>query len=415
MESAVAAAARRNSRQGRSATLFSGLSWAIALAVAATLLALTAFKSRDPDSTVYSEISARLSLLPFRAWLAPEWGGSWGFSGPFREHPIGIFVPPALLARWGYPAEQAAFAVGALCSVAVLWMLRRVVAPLVHEHEAVAAQWAALILPIAFVYRVRATQEYPTFLLTLCALYATHRSRRSPVWIAGVVCAVCAVALVKGIFVIFVPVVCSLWILLLPDIDAKPDKRTRGNAVAWIGIALAVVIVVAGTWVYELAYQRATGDSFFVYYLRSRVGENAGLTGLSFSVSTKLYNLVWYIARLLWFGIPGSVVLLLSVRRLATASAAARRAASFALLAAAVYVVAMSIGANKADRFIFPAYFFVGTLGAVVAMRRWNVVNRVALRVAALPPYTLPLVWLGLFMLGLATEYRLPRIKLWTS
>ena len=56
------------------------IAWAGVLIVAAMLLAASAYRSRDPDSTVYAEISGRMSALPLRAWLAPEWGGSWGFS-----------------------------------------------------------------------------------------------------------------------------------------------------------------------------------------------------------------------------------------------------------------------------------------------------------------------------------------------
>src|SRR6185436_2236794 len=97
--------------------LIGTIAWLAVLVVAAMLLALAGYRSRDPDSTVYAEISARLSVMPFGRWIAPDWGGSWGFSGPFREHPIGIFVLPALLARAGYPAEQAAFAVGAVFSM----------------------------------------------------------------------------------------------------------------------------------------------------------------------------------------------------------------------------------------------------------------------------------------------------------
>jgi hypothetical protein len=405
----------RTSVNGRSARLSGLLFWALAVAAAALLLALTGFESRDPDSTVYAEISARLSRVPVFTWLTPDWGGSWGLTGPFREHPVGIFVPPALLARWGYPPEQAAFVIGVLYSVASLWMLQRLVAPFVPHYEAVAVQWTALILPIAFVYRVRATQEYPTLLLLLGALYATHRSRRSPAWIAGLAAAACALALVKGIFVIFVPIVCSLWILCMPDGAAEHRAATRRDAVAWTGLALTVVVVAAGTWAYELAYQRATGNSILSYYLRSRVGENAGLTAGAFSLSAKAYNVVWYAARVLWFAMPGSLALLLNAPRLRYASAGARRSMAFALLTAALYVAAMSLGANKADRFIFPAYFSVGTVGAVVAVRRWDWAHRLATRLAASPPYVLPLVWLGLFMLGLATEHRLPRVKLWTS
>ena len=392
--------------------------WGSALIAAAAALVLASYTSRDPDSTVYSEISARLSVLPFRAWIAPEWGGSWGFTGPFREHPVGIFVLPALLARAGYPAKQAAFALGALFSVLSLYLVKRIAAPLVREHEATAVQWAALILPIAFVYRVRANQEYPVLVLTLLALVATERARRSAVWIAGVVCAACALALVKGVFVVFLPALCGLWLLLVrTHRESRADTRAaKDDRAAWLGVALAIVAVAALAWMYEWTYHRATGDSFLQFYLENRIAENAGLAAeRSFSVEAKLYNLVWYIARLAWFAVPGSLVLIASVGCLRRAAPDDVRRIWFPVLASALYVGAMSLGANKADRFIFPAYFFVGVAGAVVAVRRWDRIDRLARGLASLPVYALPLAWFLLFLLALASEHRLPHVKLWRS
>lgn len=422
MKSAVAQGVLRHVDHRGSRPVAASLAWLTVLVAAWALIALAAYRSRDPDSTVYSEISGRLSMLPLNRWIAPDWGGSWGLSGPFREHPIGIFVLPALLGLAGYPAEQAAYAIGALFSVLALRMVGEVVSPLVRDHEAIALQWAALILPIAFTYRVRANQEYPVLVLTLFALYATHRTRRSPVWMLGVVSAACALALVKGIFVIFLPVVCALWLLFIRatekiGAESRPKgSGARSGSIAWTGIGLAVIAVIMLAFVYEWAYRRSTGDSFLSFYLNDRIAANAGLAQEpSFRLSAKLHNVVWYVARVLWFALPGSLVLLVSAGRLRHATPDERRAASFALLAAAAYVAAMSLGASKADRFIFPAYFIIGAAGALVAMRRWNGVDRLARRLAALPVYGLPLAWLSLFILTLATEGRLPYVKFWTS
>ena len=45
-------------------------------------------------------------------------------------------------------------------------------------------------------------------------------------------------------------------------------------------------------------------------------------------------------------------------------------ASGFAVATGALYVTVMSIGANRADRFIFPAYVILGTAGAGVAVRQ---------------------------------------------
>ena len=398
-----------------SARLIAASSWLAVLVIAAALLVIMGYRSRDPDSALYTEISSRMSLVAMNRWIAPEWEGLWDLYGPFREHPIGILVLPALLARAGYPAAQAAFVVGAIASVAALCMLKLAATPVVRRHEGVALQWAALILPIAFVYRVRANQEYPVLVLTLLGLYATHRARRSPAWILVLLLAACGLTLIKGIFVVFLPAVCGLWLWLVPAAnDHRADSRPRTDAAAWTGIVLAVIAVLATAWIYETVYRRATGDSFLSFYIHDRIAENAGLDGASSSLNTtgKLYNGVWYLVRVLWFATPGSWVLLWLSRRARAVSFDELRPVYFAVLAAAIYVLAMSLGANRADRFIFPAYFFVGIAGAVVAMRRWTRVQAFAYRLAALPPYALPVAWLLLFILTLVTTPRLPYVKL---
>lgn len=380
--------------------------------MAAVALVLTRFASQDPDSTVYAGISARLAGLPVRSWIAPEWWGLWGFEGPFREHPVGIFLLPALLGIVGVPALQAGYIVGACFSIAALLLIRRVAALVVGAHESAAIQWAALILPIAFVYRIRATQEYPVLVLMLLALYATHQARKSAVWILLLVFAACATALVKGIFVVFVPAVCVLWLLCIHD-------GRRGDLRAWLGLGLAVAAVALLALSYEDLYRRTTGDSFLDFYLAHRLGENLGVNRANPAIVTsKLYNLVWYTARLLWFAVPGTLALIVAVVRPRKVDKVRGREVGglyFAMGVAIVYVAAMSLGQNKADRFIFPAYFFVGVTGALVAMRRWEGVDRFAQRLARLPPHALPLAWLLLYLVALPFELNVPYVKFWTE
>jgi 4-amino-4-deoxy-L-arabinose transferase-like glycosyltransferase len=382
------------------------LAWTTVLLLAAGALAAAAFASRDPDSTVYAGISARLAVLPIGSWLVPEWWGLWGFEGPFREHPIGIFVLPALLARAGYPAEQAAYAVGAVCSVLAALMIQRVARPVLREHERSAVVWAAMLLPIAFTYRIRANQEYPVLILLLAAVHATDRARTAPVWIAGTVVATVGLFLVKGIFVVFVPIVCGLWLILV-------RRGEHGaNRMAWLGIGASVVAVALSALGYETLYRQAAGDSFFTYYIQQRLGSNTGLAGESGgSGAARFSNFPWYIARVIWFAIPGSLVLMIFAARRDSWRTRIPPAVTFCVAVAAVYIVAMSLGSNRADRFVFPAYFAVGIGGAVVAMRRWAGVDRWARWIDRQEPYGTPLLWFGLFLLTFLTAARLPRVQ----
>ena len=97
--------------------LTAALAWTLAWMVTAALLAAVHFTSRDPDSQLYAGISARLVQEPVSQWIAPQWWGFWNSEGPYCEHPVGMFVVPALLGRLGYPPLQAAYAVNALYQV----------------------------------------------------------------------------------------------------------------------------------------------------------------------------------------------------------------------------------------------------------------------------------------------------------
>jgi len=385
--------------------ILAALSWTTVLLIAAVLLAVSAFASRDPDSTVYAGISARLSTMPLSAWLVPEWWGLWGLEGPFREHPVGIFILPALLGRAGYPAEQAAYAIGAVSSVLAVLLVGWVAAPLVRDHERAAVRWATLLLPIAFTYRIRANQEYPVLVLLLAAVYATERARTSAAWMAGIVAAAVGVFLMKGVFVVFVPIVCALWLLLSGRGDGRPDRS------AWVGVGLATVAVVLAAVGYEAVYRSVSGDSFFAYYIAQRLGSNTGVGSEASSVPGRAWNVPWYLARLIWFAVPGSLVLIgLALRGRATRWRGAPGLA-FPVGVALVYVIVMSLGANRADRFIFPAYFAIGVGGAVVAMRRWPGVERAARWIAHREPYGTPVLWLLLFLATFLTASRLPYVQ----
>ena len=383
------------------------LAWCAAFSIASAALLLTRFASQDPDSTLYAGISARLAALPLRNWIAPEWWNLWArFEGPYREHPVGVFLLPALLGRLGVPPLQAAFVVGAAFSIAALFLLRRVGALVVGQRESAVVPWVALILPTAFVYRIRATQEYPVLVLLLLAIYATEKSRTSAAWIVVTVLAACATALVKGIFVVFVPIVCGLWLICIREED-------RHDRLAWLGLGLSMAAVALCAISYEALYRRLTGNSFLDFYLSYRLNQ-----GDPRRASEKLYNFVWYSGRLLWFAFPGTLALIVfAVKRTRTGpggrTGREAQGLRFALGVAAAYLLVMSAGGTKADRYLFPAYFALGIAGAFLAIRRWDRAARWANRLATLEPRALALGWLLLFLAALPFELKVPYVKFW--
>src|SRR5919108_6320317 len=87
--------------------------WLAAWLITAVLLVPVRYSSGDPDSRLYAGISAHLVDQPLGGWIAPEWWGFWGLTGPYYEHPVGFFVVAAAVGRLGYPAPQAAYAINA--------------------------------------------------------------------------------------------------------------------------------------------------------------------------------------------------------------------------------------------------------------------------------------------------------------
>jgi hypothetical protein len=78
------------------------LAWIVCFLAVATLIVVTGFTSTDSDSALYAGLADRLSQEPIARWLAPEWWGFWShvhMSGLFREHPAGVLLLPAALAR----------------------------------------------------------------------------------------------------------------------------------------------------------------------------------------------------------------------------------------------------------------------------------------------------------------------------
>lgn len=390
--------------------------WAVALAAGWLALAATGYRARDADSRLYAEISARMKDAPAARWIAPEFPPGWYMSGPFREHPVGLFVPAAALAALGYPAEQAAYATNAAYQVLAIVLLQRLAATLVSGLESRTLAWLVQLLPIAFTFRIRANHEAALLLCLLAALYGTERARRdarfTPLVLAGLV----GLLLVKGLLAVFGPALCALWLLARRRASSQSDGSDR---TAWLGVAAGVLAMAAAAAAYELAYRHATGEPFWSFYAARQLGV-AQAAGEGSGPLAKLGNVAWYAARVLWFAFPWSVAASLGLWRWSTRagttagaddSADTRAAVLFSTAAALMYIGAFSLSDRRADRYIFPAYYAVGAAGAVVALRSWPWLRALAMRLdrAWLPAAA----WSALFLAHLvAGRLGLPTIKL---
>lgn len=384
---------------------FSFFLWMCLLVVAAALLLSSDFRSRDPDSALYARLSGELAQRPASRWIAPEWGGAWDNQGLFREHPVGILLPSVLLIRAGFPSAQAAYAVNMLYQVAVIVLIPLVAGTVATRTESRSLAWLLQLLPIAFVYRIRANQEHPLLMCFLAIIYATHRARSNQAWIALTIAALCFLVLVKGAFAMFALLAAALWILLVPS----PEGGS--NVKGWIGLAAAVVcaaLMVAG---YEVLYVRTTGESFLDFYRSTRLGESMSLSDPGVIVHAAR-NSIWYVGRLIWFAAPWSLpavaAIWIWVRSRSVGSAApfdplSERGLIWSIAIASVFIVVLSPANVRAERFIFPIYFIAATVGVVASSRAFDLVRRVA--VSTEPRWWLPqAVWFGTFVLSLASK-----------
>jgi 4-amino-4-deoxy-L-arabinose transferase-like glycosyltransferase len=330
-----------------------------------------------------------------------------------------MFVVPAALGLAGYPAWQTAYAVNALYQVLSFFLVAHLASAVVTRREAAALGWIVQLLPIAFVFRIRANQEYAVLAALLFAVFSTERARTRPAWIAGMLAGFSAVLLVKGVFAFMVPVACAIWLLARSGETSLSRRWTP-----WLGIVLMPVAGVLITWMYESAYVHVTGRSFLQVYQSRQLPEDALTSG---SLLRRIaYTAVWYAGRVIWYAFPwsllaiGVAVTLFRrgywrpwIRRAADRLPAMWQGAWFAVVAACALTAAFSVAHRKADRYIFPVYFLVGAAGGVAAMHRSSRMQRVVTSLDR--PWVGAAFYVALFLLSLVARGKLPEITFWRS
>lgn len=383
--------------------------------VVATLLVLTGFTSDDPDSGLYAGLSARLANEPFARWIAPEWWGLWprlGFTGFYRDHPVGGFMLPALIGQLGVPGEQAAYIVGVGTGLLALILIARLVRTLVSHEAARAVLLLLQLMPVAFVFRIRANQEYLMLIWLIVAILGVDLARRSWWGVAVVAAAFSAALVTKGAFVLFIVEGAALWALCNPI-------RARGSLMRpFIAGVVGLAAIGATAMTYDAWYAAATGESFWRPYWDLQMGQVDVSTPVN-GVGTLVDHVWFYIVRLLWHPAPWSLALIGLAWRTRGAWVSAWRSAApsvrwglvFALAYAATLVVTLSPSSRVAERYIFSGTYAIATAGIVALCQAWpNVRQRLVMmdeRVPALPA----LVWLGLMLLRLALGPLVPRIQ----
>jgi 4-amino-4-deoxy-L-arabinose transferase-like glycosyltransferase len=377
--------------------------WAGALLVAWALIAATGFVSRDPDSAFYAAMSARLAHGDASRVIAPEWGGLWNGAGLWQEHPIGIYLVPIALAKAGYPDAQAAYAAGIAAGLACLLLLAR----LARAAEPSAGRSALVLLqlvPAAFVFRVRANQEYPMLLCLLAALVALDGVRRSWGWSLAVAAALIAALLVKGVFVVIVLLGAGVWVLVNP-------LRVPGSIVRpLVALAGSLVAMAAVAFVYDQLYEQAAGTTFWAGYWRRQLGPVAEAAPDA-GVLPLIYHALFYLAHLAWLSAPWGAALIALAWR--AHQETLKRAALFALAFAGAAILLLSPSGRFAERYLFSPIFVTAAIGVAVACRTWPHIPVTVAQIERRIPYLPVLVWLVLIAGRLGLGPLLPRPRFW--
>lgn len=384
--------------------------WVIGFLVAAALIVITGFRSDDPDSALYAGLAARLSEEPVARWVAPEWWGFWPdaqLTGLFLEHPAGLLIPSAALARLGVPAEQAAYVVGTGAGVLSLVLLGVLAGRIVPRADARAVLILAQLMPAAFVFRVRANHEYPMLACLLLALLGLEGVKRSWWWWPALAFGLAAGLLVKGVFLSLILLGAGWWLLF------DPTRRGEGAGRQWLALGLACAFTVLVGLAWDWLYLRATGQTFWSAYWARQLGPVTIASPVEdlLAIGSRL---VFYLVRLLWHPAPWSLVLIwLAVSRFGAWRALPsieRRALLTALAFVALAVAILILPSRYAERYAFSATFVVATLGAIAAVRTWTGFGswllRLDARVTALPV----LLWMALVIGRLVLGPWLPRV-----
>ena len=382
--------------------------WLLCFVVVAATLVLTHFSSTDGDSGLYAAMSAKLAQTPISRWLAPEWWGLWPdmrMTGLFLEHPAGVFLLPAALQRLGIPAEQGAYVVGVGAGLVSLLLIGSLTARIASRDEGRAVLVLLQLMPVAFIFRIRANHEYPMLVCLLVTIIGLETVRRSWSGFVLVALGLTAGLVIKGFFVSLILLAAGLWLLINPTGSRERPARP------WIACAVGIAVTAGVAIAYDAIYRHATGVTFWGPYWTRQLGPVTFASPLE-DLRTLASHFGFYVLRLAWHPAPWSLALVWATWRrsgLAT-TRAERRALAFVLVFTALAVMLLSLPSRFAERYAFSATYLVATSGAVAAYRLWpglrSTLGWLEETIPALPAVT----WFTLIALRLALGPWLPHI-----
>jgi hypothetical protein len=306
-----------------------------------------AYPLRDADSVLYEAIARSLEAQPLRNWVAPRWPAAWpSGQGLFIDHLAVFFWPAAALGKLGLRGALAANFLWTLLSFALLFRLARAMA---GEAAAILALIFYAASPASLEYLVRANHEPALACAYLGALWCVADERPRPQALAGFLLLAVAVKGALGLLVF--PTALAGWLLR----RRREDLR---------GLLLGGFSAFAFAALYEAAFEKATGGSFFLAYLPRQF--SGVLQQEAAGTWNKLVTPAYYAGSIAWFGLPGTGLVALDLAR----PRGCTRSWPAALLPVVACAGVLSLMARRAVRYVFPAFALCNAAGAAALLER---------------------------------------------
>lgn len=361
------------------------------------------FKYHDPDSSAYSYIGQKYAFVPFSEWCAPEWWGHADRTGWFQDHPPGIFWGTGIFIHLGIPGHAAPRCANLLYMFLTLFVIFNLVKYFRDEIVGWGAVFAYFFTPVFFQFILRANHEPALNLAFLMGLYGFVRSEQAwsyqALFIISLVCAV----LIKGIS--------GLVLLMLGLVYWMCFSRSKKALLTFLMAIVAAIITLV---LFDLWYKTVTKDIFF---WKNYIFLQGGITGKTeFFSLQKIYNLVWYGGRILWFSFPWIFFVIYFILKMKSdrLSELRDKFMGLCLLSASAILIFYSLFGRKADRYIFSSYCFLALAGASVLIHlKPRLRHFLQMRIHWLPFYLSVLMILLVILVIYFSIYHYRFINLW--
>lgn len=349
--------------------------WVISLAVVWTFLSQLPYTPKDGDGWLYTHIAEEVSSRGLGELIAIQWYGECKiydkaseYCRYFYEHPPGLFILPVLLTKIGIPKEKATLFADTLYQLILLLGIYLLASHFLPRKAAELAAFAVLLLPISFVYSMRATQETPLLMCLCLSIVVVLKTNLHPILRCGTLVLLAAfAALLKGIMVVpLVVIVCASVFFF----TAKPSRFKSMSLVFFLMVVGAYLVLS----IFDKVRMAMTGNSFWLNYLDIQLWHRSlePVTFLEF-IRRTLSHFVFYIGCIAWYSFPWSLIFGYIIFKKSKNENALKlnRPTRVLLVVLAfgtiLHLFAFSLFARYSMRYIFPAYHFTALVVFLLA------------------------------------------------